>query len=145
MSMAILLGVVSDFHWTLHVIGFSCAFVVADSCRRVCVYVCNDSISLLYRRRIFLFHYVLLQCRCQNVSHHFQHDLVRMKYFDVDWRSFSSSTFIYPSIYGSMALLLDLGRFFSFLIICTVGRTPWTGDQPVARPLPTHRTTQTQN
>jgi hypothetical protein len=26
----------------------------------------------------------------------------------------------------------------------TIGRTPWTGDQPVARPLPTHRTTQTQ-
>jgi hypothetical protein len=27
----------------------------------------------------------------------------------------------------------------------TDGRTPWTSDQPVARPLPTHRTTQTQN
>jgi hypothetical protein len=27
----------------------------------------------------------------------------------------------------------------------TVGRTPWTGDQSVARPLPKHRTTQTQN
>jgi hypothetical protein len=27
----------------------------------------------------------------------------------------------------------------------TVGRTPWTSDQPVARPLPTHRTTQTEN
>jgi hypothetical protein len=27
----------------------------------------------------------------------------------------------------------------------TVDRTPWTGDQPVARPLPTLRTTQTQN
>jgi hypothetical protein len=27
----------------------------------------------------------------------------------------------------------------------TVGTTPWRGDQPVARPLPTHRTTQTQN
>jgi hypothetical protein len=40
---------------------------------------------------------------------------------------------------------LDLSRFFSFLILYTVGRTPWTGDQPVARPLPTHRTTQTQN
>jgi hypothetical protein len=26
----------------------------------------------------------------------------------------------------------------------TVGRTPWTSDQPVARPLPTHGTTQTQ-
>jgi hypothetical protein len=37
------------------------------------------------------------------------------------------------------------GRFFSFLIFYAVGRTPWTGDEPVARPLPTHRTTQTQN
>jgi hypothetical protein len=27
----------------------------------------------------------------------------------------------------------------------TDGRTPWPSDQPVARPLPTHRTTQTQN
>jgi hypothetical protein len=27
----------------------------------------------------------------------------------------------------------------------TVGRTSWTSDQPVARPLPMHRTTQTQN
>jgi hypothetical protein len=40
---------------------------------------------------------------------------------------------------------LDLGRIFSFLIIYLVGRTPWTGDQSVAKPLPTHRTTQTQN
>jgi hypothetical protein len=48
------------------------------------------------------------------------------------------------SIYGSTVLLLELGRFFNFLILYTDGRTPWTGDQPVARPLPTHRTTQTQ-
>jgi hypothetical protein len=27
----------------------------------------------------------------------------------------------------------------------TDSRTPWTSDQPVARPPPTHRTTQTQN
>jgi hypothetical protein len=38
-----------------------------------------------------------------------------------------------------------LWPFLSFLILCTVGRIPWTGDQPVARPLLTHRTTQTQN
>jgi hypothetical protein len=31
---------------------------------------------------------------------------------------------------------------FQFLNPYTVGRTPWTGDQPVARPLPIHRTTQ---
>jgi hypothetical protein len=41
--------------------------------------------------------------------------------------------------------LLIFGRYFSFLILYTVGRTPWTGDQPVARPLPTRGTTQTQN
>jgi hypothetical protein len=41
--------------------------------------------------------------------------------------------------------LLGLGRFFIFLILYAVGGTPWTGDQPVARLLPTHRTTQTQN
>jgi hypothetical protein len=31
---------------------------------------------------------------------------------------------------------------FSFMIIYTVGRWPWTGYQSIARPLPTHRTTQ---
>jgi hypothetical protein len=41
--------------------------------------------------------------------------------------------------------LLGLGRFLRFLNLYTVGRTIWTGDQPVARPLPIHRTTQTQN
>jgi hypothetical protein len=30
---------------------------------------------------------------------------------------------------------LRLGRFFSFLIPYTVGRTPWAGNQPVAGPL----------
>jgi hypothetical protein len=36
---------------------------------------------------------------------------------------------------------LNFGRFFSFLILYIIGRTHWTGDQPVARPLVTHRTT----
>jgi hypothetical protein len=63
-----------------------------------------------------------------------------------------------PSIYLSICLsvclsvclwlyspLLDLGGFVSFLIFYTVGRTPWTGDQPVGRPLRAHRTAQTEN
>jgi hypothetical protein len=48
----------------------------------------------------------------------------------------------YLSVYLPMALqslLLDLGLFFSLLILYTAGRTPRTEDQPVARPLPTHR------
>jgi hypothetical protein len=49
------------------------------------------------------------------------------------------------SIYGSTVLLSDLGCFFSFLTLYADGRTPWTNDHPVARPLPTRRTTQTQN
>jgi hypothetical protein len=52
---------------------------------------------------------------------------------------------IYLSIYDSTVFLLELGRFLSFLILYTVGKTFWTGDQPVARPLPIHRTAQTQN
>jgi hypothetical protein len=40
---------------------------------------------------------------------------------------------------------MDLGRFFSFLILHTDGMTAWRGDQPVVRSLPTHRTIQTQN
>jgi hypothetical protein len=36
--------------------------------------------------------------------------------------------------------------FFQFLNLYTVGKTIWTEDQPVIRPLPTNRTTtQTQN
>jgi hypothetical protein len=31
------------------------------------------------------------------------------------------------------------------IIIYIVDKSPWTSDQPVARPLPTHRTTQSQN
>jgi hypothetical protein len=46
---------------------------------------------------------------------------------------------------GLCSPFLSLYRIFSFLILYTVGRTIWTGDQPVARPLPTQRTTQTQN
>jgi hypothetical protein len=41
--------------------------------------------------------------------------------------------------------LLGLGRFFSFLILYTVSRTPWKEDQPVARSLPVDRKTHTQN
>jgi hypothetical protein len=50
-------------------------------------------------------------------------------------------------------LLLLLWRYspcgflplFQFPNLYTFGRTPWTRDQPVAKPLPTYRTTQTQN
>jgi hypothetical protein len=34
---------------------------------------------------------------------------------------------------------LDSGRFFIFLILYIISKTPWTGDQPVTRPLLTHR------
>jgi hypothetical protein len=51
---------------------------------------------------------------------------------------------IYLSIYGTTAPVGPL-PLFQFLNLYTFHRTPWTGEQPVARPLPTHRTTQTQN
>jgi hypothetical protein len=51
-------------------------------------------------------------------------------------------SFIHQWLY---ILFWTLAAFFAFIIRHTVGKTPWTGDQPVTRPLPTHRTTQTQN
>jgi hypothetical protein len=52
---------------------------------------------------------------------------------------------IFLSIYGSIAFRWTLARFFNSEILYTVGRTPWTGDKLVPRPLPTHRTRQIQN
>jgi hypothetical protein len=40
---------------------------------------------------------------------------------------------------------VEPSTLFQFLIQYTVGRTPWTRDQPVARPEPKHRTTQREN
>jgi hypothetical protein len=52
---------------------------------------------------------------------------------------------IYLSIY--LWLFSPCGPWppFQFLNQYTVGGTPWTRDQPVARPLPIQRTAQTQN
>jgi hypothetical protein len=54
-----------------------------------------------------------------------------------------SKIFIIDNINGSADFCWDLAAFSVFIILHTIGRTPWTGDQPVARPLPAHRTTQT--
>jgi hypothetical protein len=53
----------------------------------------------------------------------------------------SSQTF-FPDL---LLPLWSMGLISQFLDHFTDGRTPWTGDQLVARPLPEHRTTQTQN
>jgi hypothetical protein len=50
-------------------------------------------------------------------------------------------------IYLSMAVQPFVAPWllFSFWILYTFGRTPWTGDQPVVRPPLTHTTTEIQN
>jgi hypothetical protein len=49
--------------------------------------------------------------------------------------------FLYPFL-----IYRTLTVFFIFsLDLYTIGRTPWTSDRPVARPLPKYRTTQTLN
>jgi hypothetical protein len=60
---------------------------------------------------------------------------------------FPSINFIHSFIHQWLySPLLGPGLSFSFVIFFyTDGGTPWTSDQPVARPLPTHRATQTQN
>jgi hypothetical protein len=48
---------------------------------------------------------------------------------------FNNKKFIHSFIYGSIALCWALADFFSFVILYTVSRTPWTGDRPASRPL----------
>jgi hypothetical protein len=50
--------------------------------------------------------------------------------------------FLYQWLYSPFVGPCPLFQFFH---LYTVGRTPWEGDQPVARPLLAQRTTQTQN
>jgi hypothetical protein len=64
---------------------------------------------------------------------------------------FSDTFLVWPSLTLTFSPLLlwrysplNPGNLLSFLNLYTVGRAPWTGDQPVPRPLSTHRTTQTQ-
>jgi hypothetical protein len=53
-----------------------------------------------------------------------------------------ASKFFYLWLYSS---LLGLDRFLNFLMFYTVGRTPWPGDQSVARLLPTYTAKQKKN
>jgi hypothetical protein len=58
----------------------------------------------------------------------------------LDCRTAPDRNFIYLWLYSPC----EPWPLCLFLNPYTVGRTPWTGDQAVAKPLPTHRTTQTQ-
>jgi hypothetical protein len=56
--------------------------------------------------------------------------------------------FLHSFTHSSMAPQLFVGPWplLQFRnLFYTVDRTPWTSDQPVARPLPTHRAKQIQN
>jgi hypothetical protein len=55
---------------------------------------------------------------------------------------FDKKYFFFTGSTASLGPDLCLFQFHDHL---TDGRTPWTSDQPVARPLPKQRTTQTQN
>jgi hypothetical protein len=52
---------------------------------------------------------------------------------------------IHPAIHPWLYSPCGPWPLFQFLNLYTVGRIPWTGDQPVARPIPAHRTIKTQN
>jgi hypothetical protein len=88
---------------------------------------------------------------CSNFQRHEQAPVMWLpQSLEKCWIKHGQNQSICLSIYLSSYLwlyspLLDLGRFFSFLILYTVGWTPCAGDQHVARPLPTHSSTQTQN
>jgi hypothetical protein len=68
------------------------------------------------------------------------YECIGLSHWPVKWACIYLS--LCPSIHLSMALQSFVGpwQLISFLIVYTVGRTPWTGDQHVARPLQIYRT-----
>jgi hypothetical protein len=83
-----------------------------------------------------------VRCRKRNVRKH-----TRVIPQKTKFTTSIASVFSTHSFQPSMALQNFIGpwpllRFPN--LFYTGGRTPWTTDQPIARPLPTHRTTQTQ-
>jgi hypothetical protein len=61
------------------------------------------------------------------------------------WIHASATCHIYIFFFTGSTAPLGPGLCFQFHDHFTDGRTPWTSDQLIARPLPKHRTTQTQN
>jgi hypothetical protein len=96
---------------------------------------CKAYLTLLYHRRSSY----ILTCTINVINR------------KINYRQYITVVFstIYLSIYLSTYLWLyspcEPLPLFQFHNLYKVGGTPWTVDQPVARPLPTHRTTQTQN
>jgi hypothetical protein len=60
-------------------------------------------------------------------------------------KKFHNLTKLCSSIYASTALFWILAAFAMYSSFYTADRSLCIGDQPVGRPLPTYRTTQTQN
>jgi hypothetical protein len=78
----------------------------------------------------------LLSLKCF-LTHDFYHSFIHS--------SITLHPILHSFIHSSVTLqpFFGRGRFFSFVILYTVSRTPWTGDQPVANPLCMHRIAQT--
>jgi hypothetical protein len=102
--------------------------------------VCNDIKHSLKWRNNFHLGSDILHDLCTNSKNSILQQATLSSFI------FSNQQPIYLSIYLWLhSPFVGPWPLFQFLDPYTAGRIPWTGDRPVARPLPTHRTIQTQN
>jgi hypothetical protein len=94
-----------------------------------CFSLNQPSSGVLSCQTVILYWMPLTQFTCTLMFHNFQ----RYNFY----------YFLYPFLLYHTLMVSRL-LFFS-LDVYTIGRTPWTSDQPAARPLPKYRRTQTQN
>jgi hypothetical protein len=83
---------------------------------------------------------VFLVSRCSKYAFNFMKAFRALKFVAV-----LSHLSIYLWLCGPFFFFYEIGFLFSFLILYAVGKTPWRGDQTVAKPLRTYRTTRAQN
>jgi hypothetical protein len=98
------------------------------------IYIIGYIFRSFYVINVTVFYYTLVRF----VHSHYCYILCRPLYCqNYPMLSRPSYSFIHQWLYSP---LLDTGRFFIFVIFYTVGRTPRTGDQPVARQIPVYAT-----
>jgi hypothetical protein len=84
------------------------------------------------KRKFIRTNVFIISLRIPNISS--KHILIVLSNLQFQWEMF----------WLALQLLWTLASF-QFPDLFTIGRTPWTSNQPVARPLCKHRTAQTQN
>jgi hypothetical protein len=120
-------------NWKMHLINLRIRCLYKTE--RLCMFLCPRFRIL---NQLIDFHETCgcTACHCRPPQH------VTLRFPII---SKNNMAYMWTCEHGSTAICWTLADFSVSYSFYTVGRTPWTVDQLVTRPVPVHRTAQTQN